>query len=58
MSDTEGESRTWFWYESANESDSDTEEEGNDIDEGDLEEEHSRTERAATPEVPKKEKEE
>ena len=54
-SDREGESGTLFWNESANESDSDSEEEGNDVDEGDLEEEHSKTERAASPEVPKKE---
>ena len=54
-SDTEGESGAWFWNESANESDSDSEEEGNDADEGDLEEEHSNTEWAAGPEVPKKE---
>ena len=49
-SDTEGDSGTWFWNESANESDSGSEEEGNNIDEGDLEEEHSKTERAASPE--------
>ena len=54
-SDTEGEPGTWFWNESANKSDSGSEEEGNDVDEGDLEEEHSKTERAASPEVPKKE---
>ena len=34
-SDTEGESGTWFWNESANESNSDTEEEG---DKGEAEE--------------------
>ena len=54
-SDTEGDSGTWFWNESVNESDSDSEEEGNDVDEGDLEEEHSKTGRAASPAVPKKE---
>ena len=45
-SDTEADSGTWFWNESANEIDSDSEEEGNDVAEGNLEEEHSKTERA------------
>ena len=50
-SDTEGDSGTWFW----NESDSDSREEGNGVDEGRLKEEHSKTEKEATSEVPKKE---
>ena len=53
-SDTEDDPRTWFWNESANESDSDSEE-GGDVDDGDLEEEHSKTEREASPEVLKQE---
>ena len=49
-SDTEDDSRTWFWNESANESDSDSEE-GGDVDDGDLKEDHSKTEREASPKV-------
>ena len=47
-SDNESDSaRTWFWNESANESDSDSEEEGcNNVDEEDLEEEQPRMEQA------------
>ena len=49
--DTEG---TWLWNESANETDSDTEEEGNgDIDEIGLEGDESRTEEAVGPKVHK-----
>lgn len=44
-SDTEGE-ETWFWNESANETNSDTEEEGDDVDGLDMDWEESRTERA------------
>ena len=54
-SDTEDDSRTWFWNESANETDSDSEEEGNDEDDENLEEERSKTERVASPEVLKQE---
>ncbi len=45
-SDTEGEEETWFWNESANETNSDTEEDGDDVDGLDLDLEESRTERA------------
>lgn len=51
--DTEDESGTWFWNESANETDSDTEEEGNGNHENDLEGNESRTEEAVSSEVPK-----
>ena len=47
-SDTEGE-ETWFWNESANETNSDTEEEGDDVDGLDSDLEESRTERAVSP---------
>ena len=52
-SDTEGESGTWYWNESANESGSDTEEEGySDVDEEDESRtEESKTQEEATPEV-------
>ena len=60
-SDTEGEAATWFWNESPNESDSDTEE-GESKDEEEesdnelgLEVEESRTNKAVSPEPPKKE---
>ena len=43
---------TWFWNESANETDSDSEEEGcNNVDEKDLGEEQSRMEQAVSPKV-------
>ena len=51
--DTENESGTWFWNESANETDSDTEEEGNGNHENDLEGDESRTEEAASSEIHK-----
>ncbi len=54
-SDTEDDSQTWFWNESANETDSDLEEESNDEDDENLEEEHPKTEREASPEVLKQE---
>lgn len=52
-SDTEGESGTWYWNESANESGSDTEEEGySDVDEEDESRtDESKTQEEATPEV-------
>lgn len=43
--------KTWFWNESANETNSDTEEEGDDIDGLDLDLKESRTKRAVSPEV-------
>lgn len=51
--DTEGESGTWFWNESANETDSDTEDEENGNHEKDLEGNESRTEEAVSSEVHK-----
>ena len=59
-SDTEGESGTCFWNESANESDSDTKGDGEDEEEDDEKEpdsevEESRTVEEVSPEVPKKE---
>ncbi len=63
-SDTEDDSRTWFWNESANESNSDSEEEGDHGDDGDdgdngddenLGEEHSKTEEETSSEVLKQE---
>ncbi len=51
-SDTERDSGTWSWNER---SDSDSEKKENDVDERDLEEEHSKTERDASLEVPQKE---
>lgn len=54
-SDAEGESGTWFWNESADESDSDTEEEGEvDEDGSDLYVEESGSGRAVSPEVEKR----
>ena len=52
-SDDESDSaETWFWNESANETDSDSEEEGcNNVDEKDLGEEQSRMEQAVSPKV-------
>ena len=50
-SDTEDDSRTWFWNESANKTDSDSEEQGNDEDDENLEEKHPKTERKASSEV-------
>ena len=47
--DTEEEEETWFWNESANETNSDTEEDGDDVDGLDLDLEESRTERAVSP---------
>ena len=56
ISDTKGESEAWFWNKSANETDSDTEEEGNDdVDELDVDIEESRTEQAVSPEARKAE---
>ncbi len=52
-SDTEDESGTWFWNESANESGSDTEE-GDDDEENELDLEVKES-RAVSSEVPKKE---
>ena len=56
-SDTEDDSQTWFWNESANESDSDSAEEGDhgDGDDENLGEEHSKTEEETSPEVLKQE---
>ena len=52
ISDEEAESGTWFWNESANETDSDSDEgDSGDIDEEDLEEEQSRTNLALSPRV-------
>lgn len=51
---TDNESETWFWNESANETDSDTEEEeGNNNHENDLEEDESKIEEAASSEIHK-----
>lgn len=53
-SDTKDDSQTWFWNESANESDSDSEEEGDNRDDGDdenLGEEHSKIERKTNSKV-------
>ena len=57
-SDTEDDSRTWFWNESANESDSDSKEEGDNGDDGDdenLGEEYSKTEGETSSKVLKQE---
>ena len=54
-SDTEDESETWFWHESANETNSDTEEEGDDVAESDLDLEEPRIKQAVSPDVSKTE---
>ena len=57
-SDTEGKSGTWFWNESANESDSDIEggeDEEVDENESDLDVDQPRTERAVSTKVQNKE---
>ena len=52
--DTEGESGTWFWNQSANETGSDSEEEDESgVDEEDCEEEQSRTKQAVSPKASK-----
>lgn len=55
-SDAESDSEIWFWNESANETNSDPQEEGNDDgDESDTEEEEPQTEQAVSPAIFKKE---
>lgn len=54
-SDMEDESETWFWHESANETNSDTEEEGDDVAESDLDLEEPRIKQAVNPDVCKTE---
>ncbi len=53
--DTEGDSENWFGNENINENDLDLKEKGNNVDKEDLEEEYSKTEKEASPEVAKKE---
>lgn len=52
-SDEKAETTTWFWNESANETDSDSEDEvSGDVDEKDLERGQSKTELAVSPRAP------
>ena len=51
-SEEEADTRTWFWNESANKTNSDSEEEGGeDMEEEDLDDEQSRTEQEVNPKV-------
>lgn len=54
-SDTEDELEIWFWYKSANKTNSDTEEEGDDVVKSDLDLEEPKIKQAVSPDVSKTE---